>query len=74
MRFKLTIGERPGDVSEATQPTIVIAVEIDNPDLADRLASLLDGIGGLRLAAPGETATVAIVSRNPASAAEPHGF
>ena len=61
-------------MSEATQPTIVIAVEIDNPVLADRLASLLDGIEGLRLAAPGETATVAIISRVPDSAAEPHGF
>jgi DNA-binding CsgD family transcriptional regulator len=59
-------------VSEQTQPAIVIAVEIDNPDLADRLASLLDGIEGLRLAAPGEAATVAIISR--VSAAEPHGF
>jgi DNA-binding CsgD family transcriptional regulator len=61
-------------VSEATQPTIVIAVEIDNPDLADRLASLLDGIEGLRLAATGEAASVAIISRDPRNAAEPHGF
>jgi DNA-binding CsgD family transcriptional regulator len=62
-------------VSEQTQPAIVIAVEIDNPDLADRLASLLDGIEGLRLAASGEAATVAIISRDPRNAAvEPHGF
>ena len=61
-------------MSEETQPAIVIAVEIDDPVLADRLASLLDGIEGLRLAGPGEAATVAIVSRDPRGAAEPHGF
>jgi DNA-binding CsgD family transcriptional regulator len=61
-------------VSEETQPTIVIAVEIDNPVLADRLAALLDGVGGLRLAAPGEAANVAIVSREQRGATEPHGF
>src|SRR5207237_10704606 len=65
---------KAGDVSEETQASIVIAVEIDNPDLADRLASLLDGIEGLRLAAPGEAATVAIVARDRPRAAEPHGF
>jgi DNA-binding CsgD family transcriptional regulator len=59
-------------VSRETEPTIVIAVEIDNPVLADRLASLLDGVVGLRLAAPGEAATVAIVARDPRG--EPHGF
>jgi len=59
-------------VSEETEPGIVIAVEIDNPVLADRLAALLDGVAGLRLAAPGEAATVAIVARDPR--AEPHGF
>ena len=52
-------------MSEETSPTIVIAVEIDDPVLADRLASLLDGVEGLRLAAPGEAADVAIVSRDP---------
>ena len=61
-------------MSEETQAAIVIAVEIDNPVLADRLASLLDGIAGLRLAAPGEAANVAIISRDPQNAAEPHGF
>jgi DNA-binding CsgD family transcriptional regulator len=62
-------------VSEETRPAIVIAVELDDPDLADRLASLLDGIEGLRLAAPGEAATVAIISRDPRNAAaESHGF
>lgn len=61
-------------MSEAAQPGIVIAVEIDDPVLADRLASLLDGIEGLRLAVPGEAANFALVSREPHSATEPHGF
>jgi len=50
-------------VSEPTQPAIVIGIEIDDPELADRLASLLGGVAGLRLASPGEVANVAIVSR-----------
>ena len=61
-------------MSEATQPAIVISVEIDNPDLADRLSALLDGVEGLRLAAPGEAASIAIVARDPRNAAEPNGF
>jgi DNA-binding NarL/FixJ family response regulator len=51
-------------VSETTSPPIVIGIEIDDPELSDRLASLLAGIAGLRLAAPGEVASVAIVSRD----------
>lgn len=43
---------------------IVIALEIDDPVLADRLATLLGSVVGLRLAAPGEQATAAIVARN----------
>ena len=61
-------------MSEETQPVIVVAVEIDDPVLADRLASLLDGVAGLRLTIPGEAATVAIISRDPRGAGEPHGF
>jgi len=49
-------------VSEAAIPEIAIALEIDDPALADRLASLLGGIAGLRLTGPGEAA-VALVSR-----------
>jgi DNA-binding CsgD family transcriptional regulator len=52
-------------VSEATSAPIVISVEIDDPELADRLVSLLGGVAGLRLAAPGEAANVAVVSREP---------
>jgi DNA-binding CsgD family transcriptional regulator len=50
-------------VSEETPPTIRIAIEIDDPALADRLALLLGGIAGLALAAPGQTADIAIVPR-----------
>jgi DNA-binding CsgD family transcriptional regulator len=61
-------------VSEETAQPIVITVEIDDPVLADRLASLLGGVAGLRLATPGEAATVAIVSRGPHATVEGHGF
>ena len=61
-------------MNETTEPAIVVAVEIDDPVLADRLASLLAGIAGLRLAAPGEAAVITIVSRDPQHAVEPHGF
>ena len=50
-------------MSEETAPTIRIAIEIDDPALADRLASLLGGVAGLALAAPGQTADLAIVPR-----------
>jgi DNA-binding CsgD family transcriptional regulator len=44
--------------------TLVIAVEIDDPALADRLTALLGEVRGLRLAAPGEAAALAVVSRS----------
>jgi DNA-binding CsgD family transcriptional regulator len=50
---------------------IVIAVEINDSALADRLMSLLSDVTGLRLAAPGEPAAIAIVSRDSRNAAEP---
>jgi len=50
-------------VSEEASPTITIAIEIDDPALADRLASLLGGVAGLALAAPGQAADIAIVPR-----------
>jgi hypothetical protein len=43
------------DTGEAVSP-VVIALAIDDPDLADRLAALLGGVTGLRLVARGETA------------------
>ncbi|MBI5264568.1 MAG: helix-turn-helix transcriptional regulator [Bradyrhizobium sp.] len=51
-------------MSEQTTPEIVISLEIDDPALADRLATLLDGIAGLRLATPGEAASLILVSRD----------
>lgn len=60
-------------MSEESSPSIVIAVAIDDPVLADRLASLLGGVQGLRVAAPGEAATVAIVAHD-SGGAGPHGF
>ena len=50
-------------MSEEASPTITIAIEIDDPALADRLASLLGGVAGLALAAPGQAADIAIVPR-----------
>jgi DNA-binding CsgD family transcriptional regulator len=50
-------------VSDEVPPTIKITIEISDPALADRLASLLDGVAGLELAAPGQSADVAIVPR-----------
>jgi DNA-binding CsgD family transcriptional regulator len=61
-------------VSETTSPPIVIGIEIDDPELSDRLASLLAGIAGLRLAAPGEVASVAIVSRDQQKARDATDF
>jgi len=48
-------------VSEAD--ALVIAVDVDDPALADRLIALLGEAKGIRLAAPGEAATLAVVSR-----------
>ncbi|MBR0693563.1 response regulator transcription factor [Bradyrhizobium lablabi] len=50
-------------MSKEPAPVIVVSLEIDDPILADRLATLLDGIPGLRLAAPGEAGAVALVAR-----------
>ena len=41
---------------------IVIALEVADPGLIDRLATLLAGVAGLRLAASGERADVSLVS------------
>ncbi|MHC4049815.1 response regulator transcription factor [Bradyrhizobium sp. 25ACV] len=52
-------------MSKDLTPEIVLALEIDDSALADRLAALLGNIAGLRLAAPGEAATATIVARDP---------
>jgi DNA-binding CsgD family transcriptional regulator len=56
------------------EPAIVVAIEIDDPLLADRVASLLGSVTGLRLAAPGEPAAVTVASPNRQSSVERHGF
>jgi DNA-binding NarL/FixJ family response regulator len=61
-------------VSGKPSPAIVVAIEIDDPGLADQMALLLGGVAGLHLAAPGEPADVTIVSGNRQSSVEPHGF
>ena len=43
------------------EPPVVVALEIGEPKLADRLTALLADIPGLRLAAPGEPADAALV-------------
>jgi DNA-binding CsgD family transcriptional regulator len=57
-------------VSETIPAPIVIGIEVEDAELADRLVSLLGSVAGLRLAAPGETVNVAIVSRNQRQAAD----
>ena len=43
-------------MSEDTATPVVIAIEIGDPALRDRLAALIGSVAGLRLAAPGEDA------------------
>ena len=61
-------------MSEEAQPPIVIAIEVDDPVLADRLAALLGGVAGLRLAAAGEAAAVKLVSPERRDEAEASGI
>ena len=42
-------------------PALVVAIEIGEPELADRLAALLADVPGLRLAAPGEPSDATLV-------------
>ena len=44
-----------------TEP-IVIALAVDDADLADRLTAILAGVTRIRLAAPGERADVIVIS------------
>jgi hypothetical protein len=52
-------------------PAIVLAIDIADAALADRLASLLGAVAGIRLAAPDEEATVTLVSRELPAVVEP---
>ena len=58
-------------MSEDAVAPVVIAIEIDDPALKDRLAALIGSVAGLRLAAPGEDADVAMVPRGRPDRAEP---
>ena len=53
---------------QAHPDPLIVAMEIDDSALADRLATLLSGIPGLRLAQPGEAADAALVSLRAAPA------
>lgn len=53
-------------MSDGVTEPVVVALEIADVALADRLAALLAGIPGLRLAAAGEAADAALVSRRAA--------
>jgi len=58
--------------SEGVSELIVLAIEVDDPTLAERLAALLSEIPGLRLARENEEADAAIVSsRTAEKPAEP---
>jgi DNA-binding CsgD family transcriptional regulator len=61
-------------VSDEAARAIVVAIALDDPELADRLAALLGGVAGLRLAAPGETADVAVVAPERSDSRAPSGF
>ncbi|MGH6681731.1 MAG: response regulator transcription factor [Bradyrhizobium sp.] len=57
-------------MSETTSPPVVVSIEIDDPELSGRLVALLGSVAGLRLAAPGEAASIAVVLRETRNAAE----
>ncbi len=49
-------------MNDEPAPVLVVAIEIGEGALADRLAALLADVPGLRLAAPGEPADAALVA------------
>ena len=57
-------------MTEARPPApLIVAIEIDDAALADRLAALLAEVPGLRFAQPGEAADAALVAAHPAAPA-----
>ena len=57
---------------EGAPELIVLAIKVDDPTLAERLAALLSEVPGLRLARENERADAAVVSsRTPEKPAEP---
>lgn len=59
------------ELNEETQEAIVIAVEVDEPALRERLVELFGAIPGVQLARPGEPAHVALVPPQPLTPADP---
>lgn len=53
----------------AAPEPLVVAIEIDDPRLADRFALLLSDLPGLRLARPGEAADAALIPAHARAAA-----
>jgi len=51
--------------------TIVIAIDVREPALSDRLAALLAEVPGVRLAAPGEAADAVLVAAGTSSPGDP---
>ena len=49
-------------MSETDTAPLTIAVAVDDPVLADRLAALLGSVAGVRLVPPGEAADVTLVA------------
>lgn len=56
--------------AERAPDPIVIAIEVSEPDVADRLAALLVDLPGVRLVAPGEPADVMLISPEKAPPAD----
>jgi DNA-binding NarL/FixJ family response regulator len=54
--------------NEGAPDFVVVAIEMDDPALADRLTALLSNVPGLRLARIGETADVVLVASRTADA------
>jgi DNA-binding CsgD family transcriptional regulator len=53
---------------DGASDTLVVALRLDDPVLAERVADLLADLAGLRLAGAGETADVAVVAFRSAEA------
>lgn len=51
--------------------TLVVAIDIADPVLADRVTALFDRVEGARLAEPGEVASVTIVAPTASTADDP---
>lgn len=59
---------------EAGEGPITVSIRVDSPDLADRLAALIADLPGVRLAAAGEAAEVALVTPPPGAIEDDAGL